>query len=73
MLTLAQENSDSKRGRTAELEGLSLTESTQITDAGLEQLKGLSRLQLLDLEGTQITDEAVGDFKQAVPNCVIMK
>jgi hypothetical protein len=51
-------------GRLTELEGLSLIESTQITDAGLEQLKGLNRLQLLDLEGTQITDEAVVDFKQ---------
>jgi len=31
-------------------------EHTRVTDAGLEHLKGLSKLQTLDLQGTSVTD-----------------
>ena len=34
-----------------------LLENTQITDAGLENLKGLTQLQQLDLKGTKVTDD----------------
>ena len=41
--------------------------NTQITDAGLVHLKGLTRLGVLYLENTQITDAGVAKFKEALP------
>jgi hypothetical protein len=40
---------------------------TKVTDAGLEDLKGLSHLELLTLEGTQVTGAGVRDLKKALP------
>ena len=46
-------------------------QQTNVTDAGLEHLTGLTNLKLLWLNGTQVTDERVKEFQQALPNCVI--
>ena len=46
-------------------------DSTQVTDAGLEHLKGLTNLQLLWIAKTQVTDEGVKKLQQALPNCEI--
>ena len=46
---------------------------TQVTDAGLEHLKGLTSLQRLDLTGTQVTGAGVKMLKQALPNCSIRR
>ena len=44
---------------------------TEVTDAGLEHLKGLSELQSLDIHNTKVTDEGVKKLRQALPNCDI--
>ena len=56
--------------RFSRLKGLDLSR-TQVTDAGLDHLKGLTKLQLLDLRGTQATDEGAKKLQQALPNCRI--
>ena len=45
--------------------------STQMTDAGLEQLKGLTSLRYLHVADTQVTDAGVSELKKALPNCTI--
>ena len=45
----------------------------EISDAGLVHLKGLTELQTLDLDSTQITDAGIADLKKALPNCAIRK
>ncbi len=42
-----------------------------VTDRGLEHLKGLTRLRRLVLINTQVTDEGIKKFQQALPNCQI--
>ncbi len=42
-------------------------DGTQVTDAGLEHLKGMTILQLLYLNDTQITDVGLGHLK-GLPN-----
>ena len=47
---------------------------TQITDAGLVQLKGLTKLQSLDLSGCEnITDTGIAELQKALPNCEISR
>ena len=46
---------------------------TQVTDAGLEHLKGLTGLEYVYLNNTQITDAGVEDLKKALPQCNITK
>ncbi|MGD0899850.1 MAG: hypothetical protein ABR915_18615 [Thermoguttaceae bacterium] len=41
------------------------------TDAVLEHLKGLAKLQRLYLDGTKVTDEGVKKLQEALPNCKI--
>ena len=42
--------------------------NTQITEAGLVHLKGLTSLRRLKLDNTQITDAGVAKFKEALPD-----
>ena len=49
---------------------LSLT-GTDVTDAGLERLKGLSKLQRLKLQGTAVTEEGVKKLQESLPECKI--
>ena len=44
---------------------------TQVTDAGLEHLKGMTNLRYLHLGDTQVTDAGVNELKKALPNCRI--
>ena len=46
-----------------QVKGVLLLGNTQVTDAGLEHLRGLSQLQLLGLEGTQVTDAGLEHLK----------
>ena len=48
-------------------------ERTQVTDAGLVHLKGLTNLQELDLSRTRTTDAGVADLQKVLPNCKIYK
>ena len=55
------------------LQALNL-DGTKVTDAGLVHLKGLTNLESLALAGyTQITDAAITELKQALPNLQIEK
>jgi hypothetical protein len=40
-----------------------------VTDAGLEQLKGISNLQRLRLSDTKITDAGVAALTRSLPKC----
>ena len=44
---------------------------TELTDAGLQDLTGLTELSDLDLYATKVTDEGVKNLQQALPNCNI--
>jgi hypothetical protein len=44
---------------------------TRITDAGLEHLKGLKKLERLDLEGSLVTEKGVETLKNSLPNAKI--
>jgi hypothetical protein len=46
---------------------------TKVTDAGLEHLKGLPKLQWLSLLRTKVTDAGVKDLKKALPNVQIIR
>ena len=52
--------------------GLLDLDSTNVTDAGLKHLEGLTGLAELNLYGTQVTDEGVNKLQQALPNCEII-
>ena len=47
--------------------------NTQITGAGLVNLKGLNNLKDLDLSGTNVTDAGIAELQKALPNCEIEK
>ena len=48
-------------------------DGTRVTDAGLEDLTGLTQLATLDLSDTRVTDAAVAKLQQALPNCKITR
>lgn len=45
--------------------------NSQITDAGMEHLKGLTKLSELNLNNTQITDAGLQELKTSLPKCQI--
>jgi hypothetical protein len=45
---------------------------THVTDAGLANLKGLDRLELLEVAGTKVTAGGVDELEKALPNCKIV-
>ncbi len=55
-------------GLTAALETLILSD-TQVTDAGLENLKGQTFLIELDLSGTNTTDQGIKKLQEALTCC----
>jgi len=46
-----------------------LSLSSQITDAGMVHLKGLTGLQTLYLNRTKVTDAGISDLQKSLPNC----
>ena len=44
---------------------------TDVTDAGLENLKQLSDLRHLNVDNTRVTDEAIARFRLRMPNCFV--
>ena len=58
--------------RLTNLKELFLTD-TNVTDAGLEHLQGLTNLRYLDVSATKVTDAGVKKLQQALPNCKIIR
>jgi hypothetical protein len=54
----------------SQLEELYL-DGTDVTDAGLLQLKGLNRLEVLFIGRTQVTDAGIEKLQSALPKCSI--
>ena len=46
--------------------------STEVTDAGLKNLKELTNLRIVHIISTKITDEGIKDLHQALPNCMMV-
>ena len=46
---------------------------TDVTDAGLVHLKGMTNLQTLNLRKTKVTTAGVADLQSALPKCGIAK
>ena len=44
---------------------------TNVTDEGLEELKGLANLSSLFLSDTKVSPEGVARLKKALPQCTI--
>ena len=44
---------------------------THVADAGLEHLKGLKRLEVLHLHGSQVSNAGMKKFRVALPKCKI--
>ena len=46
---------------------------TQVTDAGLVHLTGLTKLKDLRLVGTQVTDQGVSELQKTLPNVQVTR
>jgi hypothetical protein len=46
-------------------------DGTRVSDAGLEQIRDLPRLESLVLTHTRVTDEGVNRLQKALPKCEI--
>ena len=51
---------------------ISLSNKTNLTDAGLVHLAGLTKPEELYLYDTQVTDAGVAELKKALPKCGIV-
>lgn len=58
-------------GEMSTLTTLGMRDCRQFSDAGLSELKTLSRLNYINLMGTQVTAAGVADFQKALPECRI--
>ena len=56
--------------RLTQIESLHFWMSTELTDAGVLHLKGMSGLRSLQIQG-RFSDAAISDLKRALPNCKI--
>jgi hypothetical protein len=59
-------------GRFSELTRIDL-EGCAITDAGLQPLKELTKLELVRLKNTKVTPEGIAELQRALPRCQITK
>ena len=58
-------------GEMSTLTSLGMRDCRQFSDAGLSELKTLSRLNYINLIGTKVTAAGVADFQKALPECRI--
>ena len=58
-------------GEMSTLTTLGMRDCRQFSDAGLSELKVLSRLNYINLMGTKVTATGVADFQKALPACKI--
>lgn len=74
-LTTGTEAPDAVMEQAARLPGLDRLEviGSPITDAGLANLKTLTKLSVVHLDGTQVTDAGVEELKRALPNLTIYR
>jgi internalin A len=47
--------------------------NTNVSDAGLEHLKGLSKLQILDVKNTKVTHAGAQELRKALPKLKISR
>ena len=47
--------------------------NTKVDDAALDQLKRLTKLTLLEIKGTKLSDASVAALRAALPRCRIVK
>jgi hypothetical protein len=48
-------------------------DGTAVTDGGLVHLHGLTRLNMLRLTNTKVTDAGVAELQRALPNLLVNK
>ena len=46
---------------------------TRVTDAGLQSLRGLTKLRFVNLWRSKVTDEGVRELREALPNAQITR
>jgi hypothetical protein len=47
-------------------------QGTKINDAGIKSLKGLTRLNKLDVSDTQVTQGGADELRKSLPNCEVV-
>src|SRR5207248_2398589 len=62
--------SDEALKKLMNLQGLHLR-YTPLQDEGLDKLKAIRTLELLDVTGTQVTADGIANFQKALPKCKI--
>jgi hypothetical protein len=56
--------------RMIRLSGLSLA-GTRVTDAGLQELLGMTGLRVLELDGTGVTGQGVEELRKVLPEALV--
>ena len=59
--------------RCQQLQELNLWYCSKITDKGLRHLHSLSKLRQLNVGGTKVTDKAIAELRQALPECKVQR